>query len=266
MQQLSNHAPDGWEATNGERLVFVERRNNQFDKADMTPPTRGSWFVHLKLSGDDSSPACAGIEAYEQASGTTLVEFRDGYFPYSLRRDRDPIGAAFEEFCEMVFGEVLGKPGSQEGLAKEFIEILKMAPHPRGREFQKWFAKLVEQHGWLQEEGVRTSHEEMDVFISREREYYLAECKWEQRPVGVRVIRELFGKLGNRTDTKGIVVSMSGFSGTVAKQVQDFANQRVILLFGPVDVCLLLYGQVTFDDLVTKKCDALVKRRKAVYS
>lgn len=101
----------------------------------------------------------------------------------------------------------------RKALGEEFDRIGTFDPRPRGRALQKLLARAVEQSGWLQEEGVRTSHEEMDVIVHRDREYYLVECKWVTQPVESSVVRELKGKLDNRVDVRGIVVSMSGFTG-----------------------------------------------------
>ena len=152
-----------------------------------------------------------------------------------------------------------------KGIADEFEVISEMKPQPRGRALQKLLAKVIEQHGWGQEESVRTSNEEMDVIIFREREYYLLECKWEKDRIEAPVIRELFGKLNNRIDVRGIVVSMSGFTEGAAKQVEDYIGHRIILLFGSEDVRALCYGQATFDDLLNAKYKELVTKRKVEF-
>ncbi len=141
-----------------------------------------------------------------------------------------------------------------------------MSPQPRGRALQKLVAKVIEQHGWGQDESVRTSNEEMDVIVFREREYYLLECKWEKDRIEAAVIRELFGKLNNRIDVRGIVVSMSGFTEGAVKQVEDYISHRIILLFGGEDIRTLFYGQATFDDLLNAKYKELVTKRKVEFS
>jgi len=63
----------------------------------------------------------------------------------------------------------------------------------------------------------------MDVMIHKGRDFFGIECKWEKKPIQAGVIRELFGKLGNRIDVKGIIVSMSGFSKGAIVEVQGYA-------------------------------------------
>lgn len=151
-------------------------------------------------------------------------------------------------------------------VSAEYEQIAKMNPQARGRALQKWFAKIVQQHGWSQEEDVKTSHEEMDVIVYREREYYLVECKWEKDSIQADVIRELYGKLGNRVAVHGIVVSMSGFAKGAVKQAEEYAGQKVILLFGSGDINNMVTGQTDFDDLLNIKYKELMTHKKIVFA
>lgn len=146
-----------------------------------------------------------------------------------------------------------------------FEDVSKMMPAPRGRALQKFLASVIGEHGWSQKEGVRTTHEEMDVIVFRGREYYLLECKWEKSPIEAGVVRELFGKLANRIDVKGIIVSMSGFTGGAVEQVSDYAGQKVILLFGPEDVRSLAGKSREFEELLNEKYDALITGREGIW-
>jgi hypothetical protein len=76
------------------------------------------------------------------------------------------------------------------------------------------------------------------------------------------VIRELFGKLGNRTEVRGIVVSMSGFTAGAIKQVQDYAAQATILLCGPADTQSIFEFNDTFTTLLDQKLKEFVIRRR----
>ena len=151
-------------------------------------------------------------------------------------------------------------------LVNEFEALSDLSPQARGRGLQKLLAKILEREGWLQEEGTRASHEEMDVIIHKGREYYLIECKWEKEPIQAGVVRELYGKLSNRVGVQGILVSMSGFTQGAVKQAEDYASNRIILLFGKRDFQRLVYSEATFEDLLNKKYQELITRRRAIYS
>ncbi|MBK7393982.1 MAG: restriction endonuclease [Chloracidobacterium sp.] len=144
-----------------------------------------------------------------------------------------------------------------------FESIIDETPQKRGRELQKIIAAAVEKHssGWTQEEGARTSNEEMDAVFSRAREYYLLESKWEKDPIEAAVVRELYGKLGNRIDVRGILASMSGFSAGAVKQAEDYIGQKVVLFFGPDDITSLIYNKASLEELLDAKYRELIIRR-----
>lgn len=108
--------PRGWESTNGELLIGfgeVRRTTGLEGTVGVTPATRGSWAVGLHPGSPSIIKCWAGIEAYE-LPGHTRVVFLDGYSPESPPGvEYPPIGAAFEEFCEMVIGEVQAASGKQ---------------------------------------------------------------------------------------------------------------------------------------------------------
>lgn len=151
------------------------------------------------------------------------------------------------------------------GLLLEFKKVEEMLPQARGRAFQKLFARVCERDGWSQEEGVRTSNEEMDVMIHRGREYFMVECKWEKDPVDAPVVREFYGKLNKRIAVQGIIVSMAGFTSGAVKEAEDLLHDKVILFFGPSDVRILLEGMASFDDLLNSKYQKIVTRKVVVF-
>jgi hypothetical protein len=73
------------------------------------------------------------------------------------------------------------------------------------------------------------------------------------------------GKLTNRIDVRGIAVSMSGFSQGIIVQTEQYANNRIILLFGPEDIRSLVSGKSNFTDLLNSKYREIVMHRKATY-
>lgn len=148
----------------------------------------------------------------------------------------------------------------------EFEKLQELSPQPRGREFQKFLAKVLEQSGWSQLEGVRNIGEEIDIIIHRDREFYMLECKWEKDPVEAIVIRDFHDKLLERAGVQGIVVSMSGFSEGAEKIAHDRSGSKLIAFFGQRDVQAIVYGQVNFDDLLKQKIVEIVTHRKVTYS
>ncbi|NOK63790.1 MAG: hypothetical protein GFH27_549283n22 [Chloroflexi bacterium AL-W] len=152
-----------------------------------------------------------------------------------------------------------------ERLKAEFKSITKLGPHERGRAFQRIFAQAVEQNGWLQEESTRTHNEEIDIIVYKGREYYIIECKWEKKRVGAEIIRELYGKLSNRIDVRGIVISMSGFTKGAVDQAQECIPNKLILLFGKQDAQNIVDGKLAFEEVLDTKYKEAITKRKITY-
>jgi hypothetical protein len=153
----------------------------------------------------------------------------------------------------------------KKAIVQEFDDLSNMKPQARGRTFQKLLARQLGQEGWYQEEGARTSNEEIDIILHKDNSYYLIECKWEKKPIETKVIRDLFGKLSHRTEVKGIVVSMSGFTAGALEAAHDFRGQATLLLFGPEDIRSVFSFESTFTSLLEHKLKEFVIRRKVVF-
>ena len=153
----------------------------------------------------------------------------------------------------------------RQELVNQLERIEDLRPQTRGREFQKLFGRVIELYGWLRIEGLRTSHEEIDVIVHKRGDYYLVECKWRKGRIQSSVVRELFGKLKNRAEIRGVLVSMSGFTSGAMEQVRDFADTRLILLFGKDDFLDILRGIKSFDELLEERRHDLIIEKKAVF-
>lgn len=145
------------------------------------------------------------------------------------------------------------------------IQTEKITPQKRGIEFQKLISKVCEVACWKQEEGVLTSNEEIDVIIHKNREFYLIECKWQKKPIQPAAINHHLIKLIDRTDTKGIVISMSGFTSGAVKKVVDSTTRKLIILFGKEDIEQIISNPDSFEDLLNEKYTELISRRKAIW-
>jgi hypothetical protein len=149
MQRLGIEHSGQWLSADGQCLVFWERRqtrrdivavtpssfggnDHHYNDVDVTPPTRGTWGVWLKLpNGHRDRRHGASIEAFEQAKGEeTLIEFLDGRDPYRSKRV-EPIGAAFKQFAQWIIDEFQKSPSDGQH------EIVK--PN-RDASLDDWFA------------------------------------------------------------------------------------------------------------------------------
>lgn len=155
-------------------------------------------------------------------------------------------------------------------LWREISDLFKQlyncsTPQKRGIEFQRLFSRLIGMDKWTVEESAKSSNEEIDILVHREREDYLVECKWEQKPTEASQIREFQGKLYNRSGVRGIFASMSGFSQGAVRQVEEQLSQRELLLFGPNDLRMLFAREKSFEDMLTEKHRVMVRRKEGLW-
>lgn len=220
----------------------------------------------------------AASEAYE-------LEGRYGTFSSSVLIEKHKINkfefdrnARFLNDSGLIEGEAVGAYTStsygrekfkllerQHFFSKEFTRISELTPQTRGIELQRLISKVLEYVGWQQEEGVKTSYEEVDIIIHQNREFYLIECKWEKEPIGTPAVTHLRDKLNRRMGTNGILMSMSGFAKTSCQNIEESTGQNLILLFGKEDIEELISNPNSFEDLLNEKYKELVTRRKVVW-
>ena len=106
-QFIRHHAAE-WEASNGNRLAIFKSRRP-------ATSTQGSWEICTLGEGKRET---AGIEAYEQPNGQTLVEFWDGYDPSAQQwwLNRPSIGDDLIEFVEAFTTAIgAGPAGGEDG-------------------------------------------------------------------------------------------------------------------------------------------------------
>ena len=147
---------------------------------------------------------------------------------------------------------------------EKLSKLVEMTPQQRGKKLEFLLAEIIEFAGWNQKE-IKTSYEQIDIVIHKNREFYLIECKWEKNPSEAEVVDKLFGKLSRRAGTNGIIMSMSGFSKGSVDCVKDFTNQKLILLFGKKDIEQIVSNPNSFEELFNEKYKELVMRRNVIW-
>jgi Restriction endonuclease len=157
--------------------------------------------------------------------------------------------------------EILQKHKFFKDEFEKLSKLVEMTPQQRGKKLEFLLAEIIEFAGWNQKE-IKTSYEQIDIVIHKNREFYLIECKWEKTPSEAEVVDKLFGKLSRRAGTNGIIMSMAGFSKGSVDCVKDFTNQKLILLFGKKDIEQIVSNPNSFEELFNNKYKELVMRRE----
>jgi len=149
-------------------------------------------------------------------------------------------------------------------LSEEYRGLEGVEPQKRGHVLEKLLTEVISADGWDSEINVRGPGEEHDIVAHREREYYLIECKWHNKPIGAAAVREFRDRVLARVGIRGILASMSGFTTPAISDVESRLSDCVILLFGRKDIDALFEGKATFTGLLDEKFHAAVSQRKVV--
>lgn len=155
-----------------------------------------------------------------------------------------------------------------ESFECDFLDLANLrgiTPQKRGLALQRHLAKVINFAGYPTEESVKRSHEEIDITIEYNGNYYLTECKWVKKKTESGIIRELYGKIENRSEMRGICFSMSGFTEGAEKQVFENANKRTILLFGKEDVLQVINNPKSFKSLLDEKLKKLLIKKEVLW-
>ena len=149
----------------------------------------------------------------------------------------------------------------------KFEEISKLKPSPRGKALQKLLAEVISFAECPTQEGVRHSHEEIDIAVEYNKNFYLVECKWQKKKTDAPTVRELFGKISNRAEVKGILASISEFTNKngAVDQVIDYSNQKYILLFGKEDIYQIINKPESFKSLIDEKYKKLMWKKEVIW-
>jgi len=137
-----------------------------------------------------------------------------------------------------------------------------MTPQQRGRRLEHVLSIAIAGGGWRCEPNVAVATEEHDLVISKEREYYIAECKWEKKAIGCPHISRLRDKVALRPAGRGLFFSMSHFADTAIQTILNGLNNSLLLLFGPKDIETIIAEDRQFCELLNEKYDNAIKARQ----
>jgi hypothetical protein len=160
------------------------------------------------------------------------------------------------------------RSGSQVGQDDAVTELSKqagleaigqMATAARARQLVRFVAELFRQHHFevMVDPGVSRPRQ-TDVLAARGPERYLIECKWRSSKANIDDVDSLRSRLRRTTaHTVGILLSMSGFSGSVVSDVAQNRHQPVLLVSGE-ELHSLVARDRSLPDLLWRKSTALL--------
>jgi hypothetical protein len=102
----------------------------------------------------------------------------------------------------------------------------------RGIKLEKAIAELYEKMGYSVQMTKASGDEGIDLILSKQYETIVVQCKGHEKPIGVGIVRELYGSMMHFGANKAILVCPSGFT----KGVLQFATDKTISLISANDL------------------------------
>lgn len=135
-----------------------------------------------------------------------------------------------------------------------------MTPQVRGQRFNEFVAGLLCCWGLDRVQANVRSVGEIDVAFALDGTRVLLEAKWEQAPVSIDPIAKLSRRITQRlAGTRGVFLSMSGYSSDVLKEIVT-GTQPDTLLLDRTHLEAMLSGLLSPHDLLTELVDRAAYR------
>lgn len=152
----------------------------------------------------------------------------------------------------------------QEEIKKKLGSLFSMNdPHQRGREFESLLNELFKVCGISIRESFRIysdddgkCYEQIDGVVELDGHVYLIEAKWEANALGVEKASRHLSQIFLRGDTRGIIISASGYTAPTVKMFKDALSQKIIVLCDLEEVYRALDSNSDLKDFFRRKIDA----------
>lgn len=125
----------------------------------------------------------------------------------------------------------------------------------RGLLFEKIIGKLFKNNGFEIVESFRRRRggEQIDGACKYDGCYYLIECKWQEELSNIRDTDNLSMKVSRSgTNTRGLFISVNGWSGHVVPALRENPNKNIILINGS-DIEYVLNNHVDLVEMIAEK-------------
>ncbi len=134
-------------------------------------------------------------------------------------------------------------------LQEKFISAQELEPQKRGYQLEKIFPDLMKISGIPVEQSFRITGEQIDGAIKHDGHYYLIELKWTKDKVGQADIGNFCFKVDGKMDSRGLFLSMAGFTDGVIEALPKGKSLKILLLDG-VHLANVIFGHYTFQELL----------------
>jgi hypothetical protein len=138
-----------------------------------------------------------------------------------------------------------------EELKARLIHLTRLAPQPRGYEFERFLKVLFDANGLGARASFRLIGEQIDGSFELVGETYLLEAKWTDSPVGAADLRAFNGKAEEKAAwTRGLFVSNSGFT---EEGLTAFGRGKRVVCMDGLDLYEILDRSLSLSDALARK-------------
>jgi hypothetical protein len=154
----------------------------------------------------------------------------------------------------------------REELRDAFYDLSKDANRQKaGLKLERVLNELFEMFQLAPRKGFKLVGEQIDGSFLLDEESYLVEAKWESGLLAEDKLLVFRGKIeGKSSFTRGVFVSISGFTGECLRAISKHKQPTFFLLDG-YDFTMVLEGQVTLTDLLRAKRNRLAEEGTLLY-
>jgi hypothetical protein len=134
-------------------------------------------------------------------------------------------------------------------LRDDFINYTKLKPQEKGYALEKLFPKLMGMSGIPVQDPFKIVGEQIDGGIKYDGHYYLIELKWTEKKIGQNHIGSFYYKVDGKLDSRGVIISMGGYTNGVLEGLPRGKEIKILLLDG-VHLSNVIFGLYTFQELL----------------
>ena len=142
-------------------------------------------------------------------------------------------------------------PETVAALTSRFMALLKVEPHARGYDFEKFLKDLFNAYGMEARDPFRIRGEQIDGSFQLDGATYLLEARWQNSLTDAADLRAFNAKVEEKAAwSRGLFVSYSGFSedGLFA-----FGRGKKVICMDGRDICETLSRSIPLDKVLMEK-------------
>lgn len=140
---------------------------------------------------------------------------------------------------------------TSEDLHVKLLELVKLAPQPRGYAFEKFLHGLFKAYGLSPRASFRIVGEQIDGSFEMHHETYLLEARWRDETAIGTDLHAFESKLQKKAHwSRGLFLSYSGFS---PDGLTNFAGGNRLVCMDGFDLSQMLTQRLSFIDVLSAK-------------